>query len=70
MKFKLPTTLAVLGLGCVIAANWEMWTVCNREVGDTFSATIRKLGRAQPFVIFACGLVMGHLWWPLIDGED
>ena len=70
MKFKLPSTLAVLATLSIFAAAWETWTICNRDRGDTFSATVRKLGEGQTFVIFMLGMLMGHLWWPLIDGED
>ena len=68
-RFKLPSTLAVLASLFIAGAAWETWTICNRTRGDTFSATVRKLGLGQPFIVFACGLLMGHLWWPLIDGE-
>lgn len=69
MKIKLPSTLNVLyGLG-IVAAMWEMWTIVNRAPGDTFSATVRKLGQEQPFIVLCSGLLLGHLFWPLIDGE-
>lgn len=52
------------------AALWEMYTLANRTNGDTFSATIRRLGQNQPFIVLACGLVCGHLFWPPLDKED
>ncbi|MBW3636709.1 MAG: hypothetical protein KY445_09650 [Armatimonadetes bacterium] len=70
MNFKLPSTLSVLYALGIIAAAWEFFTIVNRERGDTFSATIRKLGKEQPFIVLACGLVAGHLFWPLIDKEE
>lgn len=69
MKFKLPSTFSVLATLAILAAAWETWTICNRTSGDTFSATIRALGKGQPFIIFMLGMLSGHLWWPLIDGE-
>lgn len=69
-KFKLPSTLSVLYALATAAAAWEIYTIVNREPGDTFSATVRKLGRAQPFIVLGFGLICGHLWWPLLDGED
>ena len=70
MKIKLPSTLNVLyGLG-ITAAIWEMYTIVNKENGDTFSATVRKLGQEQPFIVLCSGLLLGHLFWPLIDKED
>jgi hypothetical protein len=70
MKPKLPSTLSVLYTLGIIAAAWEMWTIVNRENGDTFSATLRRLGQNQPFIVLATGLVVGHLYWPLLDKED
>ncbi|RYX79964.1 hypothetical protein EON83_30530 [bacterium] len=67
---RLPSTLNVLMTLSILAAMWEMYTLANRQNGDTFSATIRRLGQNQPFIVFACGLIMGHLWWPLLDKED
>lgn len=63
------TTFSVLAALSLLAAAWEVWTILNEEDGDTFSATIRKLGMNQPFIIFMLGMLSGHLWWPLIDGE-
>jgi hypothetical protein len=68
-KFKLPSTLSVLYALALLAAAWECFTIVNREEGDTFSATIRRLGKGQPFIVFMLGMLSGHLWWPLIDGE-
>ncbi|BCM89022.1 hypothetical protein IAD21_00865 [Abditibacteriota bacterium] len=68
-RFKLPSTLSVLYTLAILAAAWEFWTIVNRSPGDTFSATIRKLGKGQPFIVFMLGMLSGHLWWPLIDGE-
>lgn len=70
MKIKLPSTLSVLYALGIVGALWEFYTICNREPGDTFSATVRKLGREQPFIVLCFGLLCGHLFWPLIDGED
>jgi hypothetical protein len=52
-----------------MAAAWESFTIVNRTDGDTFSATIRRLGVAQPFIVFMSGMTMGHLFWPLTDGQ-
>lgn len=70
MKLKLPSTLAVLASLSILAAAWECYTLCNRTQGDTFSATIRRLGQNQPFIVLAFGLVAGHLFWPLLDKEE
>jgi hypothetical protein len=59
--------LSVLGIA---AAAWEIWTILNPRKADTFSAVLKQLGTNQPFIVFACGLLSGHLWWPLKDGED
>jgi hypothetical protein len=67
---KKSQTFIVLSSLAVVAAAWECWTILNNKNGDTFSATIRKLGESQPFVVFAAGLVSGHLFWPLYDKED
>jgi len=60
----------VLAALSIIAAAWEIWTLVNSERGDTFSATVKKLGTQQPFIVFMLGMLSGHLWWPLIDGQD
>jgi hypothetical protein len=67
---KKSQTFIVLSSLAVVAAAWECWTILNNKNGDTFSATIRKLGEGQPFLVFAFGLTMGHLFWPLNDKEE
>jgi hypothetical protein len=66
---KKLTTFNVLITLSILATAWEIWTIINNEDGDTFSATIRRLGVNQPFIIFMLGMLSGHLWWPLLDGE-
>lgn len=51
--------LATLG---IVAAAWECWTLVEKEKGQSFSATLRKLGRAQPFIPMMSGALMRHLW--------
>lgn len=67
---KRTKTFIILASLSVIAAMWEMWTIVNNDEGDTFSATIKQLGTSQPFVVFMWGMVSGHLFWPLKDGQD
>jgi hypothetical protein len=43
-------TFNVLAGLSILAAGWEIWTIINREKGDTFSATIKSLGKGQPFI--------------------
>jgi hypothetical protein len=62
MTFKLPSTLAVLATLAIIAAAWEIYTICNRAPGDTFSATIRGLGEGQIFIPFMLGMLGRHLF--------
>jgi hypothetical protein len=65
----LLTTFRILcGLG-IVAAAWEAWTIVNDRPGDTISATVRQLAHDQPFIVLAYGLLGGHLFWPLVDGE-
>ena len=45
-----------------LAAIWEVYTILNKEPGDTESATLRALGNGQPFLIFMWGMLSGHLW--------
>lgn len=59
--------LAALGIA---AAIWEVFTILNTRKADTFSAVLKQLGVNQPFIIFMLGMLSGHLWWPLKDGED
>lgn len=70
MKLKLPSTYNVLMFLTLLACAWEYWTIVSPTRGDTFSATIRKLGTEQPFIILFTGMVTGHLFWPLLDKED
>ena len=70
MKIKLPSTLSVLYALGIVAAAWECWTIVNKAPGDTFSATLRKLGKGQPFIVLMLGMLCGHLYWPLVDGES
>jgi hypothetical protein len=67
---KKSTTFNILAGLSIVAACWEMWTIVNRQRGDTFSATIKQLGTSQPFIVFMSGMLCGHLWWPLKDGDD
>lgn len=62
MKLRLPSTLSVLMSLAAAAGCWEMWTIANRQNGDTFSAVTKKLGENQPVIILGCGLLCGHLW--------
>ena len=61
-NIKLPSTLAVLSTLSVTAAAWETYTVCDRERANTFSAVIRKLAEAQPFIPFMFGMLCRHLF--------
>jgi uncharacterized membrane protein YqjE len=63
-------TFYVLCVLSATAALWEMWTIANNRQGDTFSATIKKLATGQPFIVLMTGMICGHLFWPLRDGED
>lgn len=55
-------TLAVLsGLG-IIASAWEIYTILSPRIGDTFSATLKRLGKQQPFIPAMCGALSRHLW--------
>jgi hypothetical protein len=67
---KRNLTFSVLAGLSILAAMWEIWTILNDEDGDTFSATIRHLGVNQPFIVFMTGMLSGHLWWPLKDGQE
>lgn len=67
IKLQLPSTFSVLATLSILAAAWETWTICNRTPGDTFSATIRGLGKGQPFIIFMLGMLMSHLWRDRMD---
>jgi hypothetical protein len=66
---KRTNTFIVLSTLSLIAAAWECWTILNNQPGDTFSATLRQLGKSQPFIILMFGMVSGHLWWPMNDKQ-
>jgi len=60
-RHKRNTFLVLCGLGGA-GALWEIWTILNRCIGDTFSAILRMLGNGQPFIPFMFGMLNGHLW--------
>lgn len=45
----------------------DVWLGLDDKPGNTFSANIRRLGRAWPFTrlvwCFALGAITGHLYW-------
>lgn len=55
------TFKVLAGLG-ILAAAWEIWTIVSPNIGDTFSATIRKLADDQPFIPFMSGFTCRHLF--------
>jgi hypothetical protein len=60
-RHKRNTFIALSGIA-TLAALWEIWTIVNRYIGDTFSAILRMLGEGQPFIPFMFGMLNGHLW--------
>lgn len=61
------TTLRILEICGAIAALWEIKTLVDNEDGNTISATLRKVGDGQPFVIFMSAMLVCHLFKKRMD---
>ena len=57
------TTLVLWG-GMGVFLIWEIYTLANKHPGDHITSVVREAVRKHPFIGFATGVLMGHLFWP------
>lgn len=64
-------TVVVVLVAVVLLVGWDVYAVATREDGATISEVLRDGAASNPFVSFAFGVLMGHLFWPLRrDSEE
>lgn len=69
MKSWTKVATIVVMFACALALIlWDVFVAANHVPGDTISEIVLKFGRTYPIAMFgvgqACGVILGHCFWP------
>lgn len=58
MNAGIAWAVAIVGL-----LGYEVWAIATKKKGETLSEAVWRWNSKYPYIPFAFGLLMGHLFW-------
>lgn len=69
MDFKLPWTKLFIAFTVFAIMAYDIFALIKWGVPGTISAHLLSLAKEYPITSFGMGVLMGHLYWPNVDGD-